>query len=57
MTAKNYSDYTTHKAAHDAFVDKVKGLSVPISADVVAFAKDWLVNHIKGTDFKYKGQL
>ena len=41
MTAKNYSDYTAHKALHDAFVDKVKGLSVPISADVVTFAKDW----------------
>jgi hemerythrin len=41
MKAKNYSDFDTHKAAHVAFVDKVKGLSVPISADVVAYAKDW----------------
>jgi hemerythrin len=41
MTAKNYGDFATHKAAHEAFVEKLGGLSVPISADTVTFAKEW----------------
>ena len=57
MQDKNYADYSSHKAAHDDFVGKLRGLSAPVSADTIHFAKNWLVNHIKGTDFKYKGAL
>nr|AQV13576.1 hemerythrin [Ancistrosyllis groenlandica] len=57
MQAKNYADFPTHKQAHEAFVAKIKTLKAPVDDATVNFAKDWLVNHIKTTDFKYKGAL
>lgn len=57
MTKAGYSDLAAHKALHAEFVGKLKGLSAPVSGDSIHYAKDWLVNHIKNTDFKYKGKL
>jgi hemerythrin family non-heme iron protein len=57
MTAKNYDGYANHKQVHDEFVAKLGTLSAPVSPDTVKFAKEWLVNHIKGTDMLYKGKL
>nr|ASW22248.1 hemerythrin [Aulodrilus japonicus] len=53
----NYSEYEAHKKLHDEFVETLGTLSTPLSADTIKFAKEWLVNHIKCTDFKYKGKL
>jgi hemerythrin family non-heme iron protein len=57
MEKASYADLATHRIIHKEFVDKIKGLSTPLSDEVVSYAKKWLVNHIKGTDFKYKGKL
>nr|ASW22249.1 hemerythrin [Aulodrilus japonicus] len=57
MTSANFGEFPGHKKAHDDFVAKLSSLSVPVSDETVHFAKNWLVQHIKGTDFKYKGKL
>lgn len=41
MQAKNYADFTTHKQLHDDFVEKLRGVSTPVSADTLKFAKEW----------------
>jgi hemerythrin family non-heme iron protein len=53
----NYTEFANHKPLHDDFVKKLGTLTVPLTADQLHFAKEWLVNHIKGTDFGYKGKL
>jgi hemerythrin-like metal-binding protein len=48
-------DFNAHKAIHDNFVSTVSGLDPnAIGDDQIAFLKNWLVNHIKGSDMKYK---
>ena len=56
----NYPDTAAHKKEHNDFVAKVsdfqKGFDrgqIMLSMDVMNFLKDWLVNHIQGTDQKY----
>nr|AQV13680.1 hemerythrin [Magelona berkeleyi] len=53
----NYTDilYNEHKKAHDNFMNRLGGLKSPVSADAVAYLKNWLVRHIKTIDFKYRG--
>nr|AQV13693.1 hemerythrin [Naineris laevigata] len=57
MKGAGYGDYDSHKGAHDAFVKKLEGLCCPLDDGTIHYAKDWLVNHIKGTDHKYIGKL
>lgn len=55
-----YSDYDNHKKQHDAFVLKVQDLekrfkdgTIILSFEITKFLKDWLLDHIQGTDMKY----
>nr|AQV13593.1 hemerythrin [Arichlidon gathofi] len=57
MQAKGYSGFTGHKKVHDDFQHELQGKGAPLSHDDVVWAKEWLVNHIKDIDFKYKGKL
>nr|AQV13575.1 hemerythrin [Ancistrosyllis groenlandica] len=52
-----YPEGASHTAAHNAFTAKLEAASVPLDDATVKFAKEWLVNHIKTIDFKYKGKL
>ena len=64
MLKANYPEYKEHKIEHQKLTDKViefqksfkKGESL-ISTNLMTFLKDWLINHIEGTDKKYKDQL
>jgi len=46
-----------HKRKHVQFSEKFSKISVPVTHDEIYFAMDWLVQHIKNTDFGYKGHL
>jgi methyl-accepting chemotaxis protein len=55
-----YPEYDQHKNIHENLVGKVKEFKAKvdrgdstISMELMDFLKDWLVNHIKGTDKKY----
>ena len=46
-----------HVNKHDAFLATMRGVSTPVSPDWIAFAKNWLVQHIKNSDFRYKNKM
>jgi hemerythrin-like metal-binding protein len=60
MQAHAYPGLEVHKFEHRKFLHKVKsfhkdflaGRSMP-TIDVMVFLKDWLINHIQGTDQRY----
>ena len=60
MEKHGYADMVGHKQEHQKFVDKVVQFQADfnsgkatVSYDIMNFLKDWLVNHIQGTDKKY----
>ncbi len=60
MQKYNYLEYRHHKDEHDEFVKKVGALqkqyqttSVGLTVPVMQFLKEWLTNHIMGTDKRY----
>lgn len=59
-----YPTYTAHKAEHDALTAKVLDFQkqfregkANLALPLMTFLKDWLINHIRGTDQKYSGFL
>ena len=60
FTASNtYSDADEyqHINKHNAFLATMRGLSIPASQSFLNFAKNWLTQHIKNTDFRYKNKM
>jgi hemerythrin len=59
-----YSDAASHKQEHDKLCatvvdvqEKFKAGGGDLSGEVMTFLKDWLLNHIQGTDKKYGPHL
>merc|ERR1719474_1415297 len=38
-------------------MNTIKGATVPITDEITEFTKNWLAQHIKNTDFDYKGKM
>lgn len=60
MRANNYKDLDEHITQHKSFVNEVnkfytnfKSGSFTISISVLNFLKNWLIDHIQGSDKKY----
>jgi hemerythrin-like metal-binding protein len=60
MSNMNYPELEAHRKMHKSFVDQVnnyyerlKAGKLILSIEVTNFLKDWLVNHIKGSDQQY----
>lgn len=60
MTNFNYPGYLAHKGEHEKFVKQVLDFKndfdsgkAAMTLEVMNFLKDWLLNHISGTDKKY----
>lgn len=56
----NYPDTPAHKVQHTKFIDRIKEFQdkfasgqIMLSIEVMGFLRDWLIQHIKGTDTKY----
>lgn len=64
MLQNKYPEYAKHKEEHEAFTKKVMEFeekfsrgSVVLSQEIIIFLKDWLINHIQGTDKNYSPYL
>ena len=60
MEKNGYPDFTTHRAEHELMISRVEQVideyrRNPESAmqNAVDFLRDWLINHINGTDKQY----
>lgn len=60
MQEFKYIGYMGHKKEHDLFVAKVKDFiteyeanKLGLSLEIMTFLRDWIVNHIMGTDKRY----
>ena len=59
-----YPNYESHKKKHDSFVEKVADVEkrfndgkLILSFEITTFLKDWIKEHIQGTDKEYSDFL
>lgn len=59
-----YPELTAHMALHQQFASKIKGFSkdfqsgaAAISVDMLEYLRNWLAQHIQGTDHQYSATL
>ncbi len=64
MRDNDYPDFEAHRAQHEKMLKKVEDVLAEYEQDNEAaisnatdFLKDWLINHINGTDKEYSGYL
>ncbi len=64
MTTNHYPDFNEHKKKHDFFINHVaelhKGLESgqkDLTIDALTFLRDWIDEHITGTDKEYTAYL
>ena len=55
-----YPKFLAHKKEHESFVTKVESFQkdyeagkLGLSLEIMSFLRDWVTNHIKGTDMQY----
>ena len=46
-----------HINKHNAFLATMRGLKTPVSSTWIDYATNWLSQHIKNTDFRYKNKM
>ncbi|MCP4981980.1 MAG: hemerythrin family protein [Gammaproteobacteria bacterium] len=64
MERYEYPEFTTHRAEHELMISRVDQVLAEYQQDedtamqnAIDFLKDWLINHINGTDQKYASFL
>ncbi len=62
MRLFDYPDLEAHKAEHGAFVARLEALEESelredVHAEAARFLREWLVNHIQGSDQRYADYL
>ncbi len=64
MRDNDYPDFEPHKAQHEKMFEKVREVLAEYEQDqdtamanVAEYLKDWLINHINGTDKEYSSYL
>jgi len=50
-------DADAHTKKHDLVFKTLTWVTVPVSTEYIEFAANWLVQHIKNTDFRYRYKL